>query len=145
LIEKWECSAISTGRAEYGASRFAFETFRLSKRPAYRKGKRLHHPVLEQKETTQRQAEEIGEAAAARIRTKYVLGQLEHGGNLFNKPVLHEAFHEVTDLFTYLYVEARQKREAIGLLETWLTIHDNPPREIVEARNILVSGNARGD
>jgi len=130
---------------ESGVSRFAFENFHPNKRPTFRKGMRLHHLVQMQEETTQRQADEIGEAAAARIRTKYVLGQIEHGGNLFDKPVLHEAFHEVTDLFTYLYVEERQKRAAIGLLDAWLTIHDNPPREILEARNILVSGNARGD
>ena len=95
-------------------------------------------------EAVTRQADEIAESSAARIRTKYVRGQLEHGGNLFEKPVLHEAIHEAVDLFTYLYVLERQHRDAIRLLEDWIDQHDQAPSEIVAARNLLATGNIEG-
>lgn len=103
------------------------------------------HPKWEERARAARQAEEIAEAAARRISSKFVAGQAEHGGNLFRKPVVEEAIHEAVDLFTYLFVLERQQQQALSLLDDWLSFHDCPPREIAEARNILATGNAEGE
>jgi hypothetical protein len=91
-----------------------------------------------------RQADQIADAAAAKIRVKFVAGQVEHGGNLFRKPVLHEAIAEAVDMFTYLHVLADQAGHALRLLDEYAERCTLPP-EIAGARNLLRYGNVEGE
>jgi len=52
----------------------------------------------------------------ADVRAKYEAGQIEHGGNLWEKPgMLEQALEEVIDLAVYLYTlrEQRDSRRTI--------------------------------
>lgn len=52
----------------------------------------------------------------ADLRAKYEAGQIEHGGNLWEKPgMLEQAIEEVLDLAVYLYTlrEQRDRRYTI--------------------------------
>lgn len=90
------------------------------------------------------QADRIASAAARAIRVKYIDGQIEHGGDLFRKPVLREALAEVTDLFSYLHVLEHQHAAALALLDQALDCANLPP-EIRAARNLLRHGNVEGE
>ena len=54
--------------------------------------------------------EDIISAVSSRIRHKYIRGQKEHGGNLWDRPALPEFKQEVTDLNTYLLTLESQLR-----------------------------------
>lgn len=55
------------------------------------------------------QANEIGLAIKDDISEKYAKGQLEHGGNFFNKPTIQNIREEVIDLVSYTHVLAIHK------------------------------------
>lgn len=91
-----------------------------------------------------RQADQIADAAAAQIRVKFIAGQIEHGGDLYRKPVLHEAIAEAVDMFTYLHVLATQAGHALRLLDNYADRCSLPP-EVAAARNLLRFGNVEGE
>jgi hypothetical protein len=67
------------------------------------------------------------------VSKKYRIGQIEHGGNLFDKPNLPMLMEEVQDLVVYAYTLKDQIQEASGLIF-----------EDTEALNILTTGNKQG-
>ena len=50
----------------------------------------------------------IKRSVSARIANKYRLGQQEHGGNLWERPVLRDILDEITDLNTYIVTFEQQ-------------------------------------
>lgn len=70
--------------------------------------------------------QEIITTACRRLEAKYRRGQEEHGGDLWDRPVLNDATDEVIDLLTYLHT-ARSQRDDIY-------------QTVIQARNHLSRG-----
>lgn len=91
----------------------------------------------------------IANEARELLLAKWEKGHREHGGDLFRKPVLHEAIEEAVDQIAYLLVERRQKaRVAVLLAEALELAGDLPPAvhdRIRAAFNLVTFGNAEGD
>lgn len=59
-------------------------------------------------------AERILTKFNADLRAKYEAGQIEHGGNLWEKPgMLEHAIEEAIDMVVYLYTLKEQKDKAL--------------------------------
>ena len=54
---------------------------------------------------------EITSTLTKRVKAKYERGQIEHGGNLWERPVFRDLIDETTDLNTYVGTLERQLRE----------------------------------
>jgi hypothetical protein len=57
----------------------------------------------------QRHLDDIVKKTSKRMRIKYIAGAKEHGGDLWDKDCLAEAFDEVIDLMTYLMTELKKR------------------------------------
>jgi nucleoside 2-deoxyribosyltransferase len=68
-----------------------------------------------------------------RVIAKYLAGQKEHGGNLFDKPNLPMLLEEVLDQVVYGFTLEEQIKRAVSLM-----FEDD------EAMNILIAGNPQG-
>lgn len=60
----------------------------------------------------------IQTAIQLRIAAKYHRGQLEHGGNLWERPALPEIIDELTDLVSYVHCMEEQCEELLILTKT---------------------------
>lgn len=100
--------------------------------------------MIEAERTVVSHAREIAQHASDAIVSKYIEGQRIHGGQLWRKPVLHEAIAEAVDMFTYLHVLADQAGHALRLLDEYAERCTLPP-EIAGARNLLRYGNVEGE
>jgi hypothetical protein len=86
----------------------------------------------------QNHLEEILSDQQDRTITKYVKGQQEHGGDLWDKPgMLENLEDEITDLIAYKYTLRIQLKQVLDLLE------DNNPDEARE-RLTMILGKAWG-
>lgn len=69
--------------------------------------------------------EDIKLAVATRIHNKYLRGQAEHGGNLWDRPALPEVVNEITDLSTYvvtLEYQLRAMRDVVQVAQEYLDV-----------------------
>lgn len=90
------------------------------------------------------QAREIASSFSDDLIAKYPVGQIEHGGNLYNKPVLREIREELLDLVAYAHVHEQQVMRALAKLDAAFDRYSSLPQEIREARNLLRFGNEEG-
>lgn len=82
------------------------------------------------------------------LLAKYAKGQLEHGGRLWEKPVLGFMFEEIVDLVVYYSVLKEQHAEAVRRLEQAMAYGPGQPGHALECTReaywILTRGNAAG-
>lgn len=55
------------------------------------------------------------------IQTKYVKGQNEHGGNLWDRDVIIDAIQESIDQLTYVYTIDFKRRQAVSCIQSFLS------------------------
>lgn len=100
--------------------------------------------ILEKREarTPESHAAEIAADFDVAVKKKYQIGQAEHGGRLWEKPV--EAFteEEVIDQWTYLHTAREQRALMKALLGE--AIEEQNWDKVQKAFNVLVTGNIAG-
>ena len=84
--------------------------------------------------------EEIKRRFCDRVEAKYLCGQREHGGNLFEKANLPLLLEEVLDFVVYGFTLEDQIKEAI----TFLDGADEDDKAAQAAKNVLLHGNRQG-
>ena len=84
-------------------------------------------------------------------RQKYNAGQTEHGGKLWNKPIMDYLGEEIIDLVIYWYTFKEQwkilKRMVLKLEDDMIARPETPPvlvRQMEEIANLVVCGNTAG-
>ncbi len=75
--------------------------------------------------------------------TKYDKGQQEHGGHLWEKPVMGELVNEALDFLSYVFT-MRYQLENVKTLLNKAAAQKGCPMEVSQAINILEKGNIEG-
>jgi hypothetical protein len=79
---------------------------------------------------------EIKQVISEQLEFKYRKGQQEHGGNLWERNCVEEAYKEATDLVTYLHTARENNKQSIHILLSCL--NDLRGLEVAEASKFKI-------
>jgi hypothetical protein len=95
-----------------------------------------------QYKTPEDQKKDIIKTVTDLFGAKYDKGQIEHGGHLWEKPVMGELVNEALDFLSYVFTMRYQLEQVKELLAQ--AASGKNPQAAQQALNILNSGNIAG-